>query len=113
MQFQITEEEFAENLHDWLRSTFGGSIVEVETEYGKAFAEILIIFKIFQFTLDKYKILCYNNYNIIRVVETGMCNSSHLHFCIKGCLKKRTPSENIGRSFSLIFFFYDCCLFSL
>ena len=37
MQFQITEEEFAENLHDWLRSTFGGSIVEVETEYGKAY----------------------------------------------------------------------------
>lgn len=38
MQFQITEEEFAENLHNWLGSTFGGSIiVEVETEYGKAY----------------------------------------------------------------------------
>lgn len=37
MQFQITEEEFAEDIHKWLSTTFGGSIVEVETEYGKAY----------------------------------------------------------------------------
>lgn len=37
MQFQITEEEFAEELHNWLRTVFGGSIVEVKTEYGKAY----------------------------------------------------------------------------
>ncbi|MDE5854306.1 MAG: hypothetical protein K2H19_04500 [Ruminococcus sp.] len=37
MQFQINEEEFAEELHEWLRTVFGGSIVEVETEYGKAY----------------------------------------------------------------------------
>lgn len=37
MQFQITEEEFSEEIHDWLRTVFGGSIVEVKTEYGKAY----------------------------------------------------------------------------
>ena len=37
MQFQITEEEFAEEMHEWLRTVFGGSIVEVETEYGTAY----------------------------------------------------------------------------
>ena len=37
MQFQINEEEFAKELHEWLRTVFGGSIVEVETEYGKAY----------------------------------------------------------------------------
>lgn len=37
MRFQITEEKFAEEIHDWLRTVFGGSIVEVKTEYGKAY----------------------------------------------------------------------------
>ena len=37
MQFQINEEEFAEELHEWLRTVFGGSIVEVKTEYGKTY----------------------------------------------------------------------------
>ncbi len=37
MQFQINEEEFAEKMHEYLRTVFGGSIVEVKTEYGKAY----------------------------------------------------------------------------
>lgn len=37
MHFNMTEEEFAEDLHDWLNFTFGGAIIEIETEYGKAY----------------------------------------------------------------------------